>query len=126
MKEITLDKELGGKPLTEELWHSLTPIQLQLLEDIDDQNNQMTKACEDNERAEETKNQPEFGISDNKTIALIISDIFEIKQAKIREEIQNLLKKAVEAELLGTLAVIQRMCQRYGLSDYIRSKIKTL
>lgn len=122
---ITLDKELVGKPLSQELIDSFSGEQIELLRQIDETNDEMVELHESKRKAKGILARPQLGLGDytERTTAGIVSDTFEVRRAKIRERMQSLLRKAIDMGL-GNLAVIQRMCQRYDLSDYIRRKLQ--
>ena len=122
--EITLDKELGGKQLTKEVIEGLREEQKTLLGTIGDKNDEIRKACEEAEEARDVLTFPEPDLSHDieRTVAAVVVDVAPMKWVKINNEMQNLLRQAVN-DGLGTLALVQRMCQRYGLSDFIRGKL---
>lgn len=122
--EITLDKELGGKQLTKEVLEGLREEQRALLLAMADKNDEMIKVCKEVVEAEQALTLPEPSLSRDteRTVADIIVNVAPIKQAKINGEMHDLLMRAVDMDL-GTLALVQRVCQRYGLSDYIRERL---
>lgn len=122
---LDLDIELGGKPLTQEVIESLGEEQITLLGAIGEKNDEMIKACEETRGAGEVLTLPDSGLGngfERDTVAAVITDVAPIKLVKINGEMQVLLRQAVDGNL-GTLALVQRMCQRYGLSDYIRGRL---
>jgi len=122
--EITLDLELGGKPLTPEVFKSLSEEQKALLKGIADKNDQMIHLYQDTERASVVLSVPEGDLRNftERTVTGIISEVAPLKQIRISEAMRDLLMQAINTSL-SELALVQRVCQRYDLSDEIWEKI---
>lgn len=109
--EITLDLELGGKPLTPEVFKSLSEEQKALLKGIADKNDQMIHLYQDTERASVVLSVPEGDLRNftERTVTGIISEVAPLKQIRISEAMRDLLMQAINTSL-SELALVQRMC----------------